>query len=160
MSGGAFTERSWLPAPPAAVWARIITPAGINDEFAGLLRMTAPREVRERGLDGVVVGERLCRSWILLLGVLPIDYDDIVLVSLDPGRGFHERSSMLTQRVWEHERTLEPDRDGCVVTDRVSFEPRVPGTAGITRAVARRVFRHRHRRLRRAFGQSDSAGRI
>ena len=51
------------------------------------------------------LGERLFRSWILLFGVLPIDYDDITLVSIEPGRGFHERSSMLSMRVWEHERT-------------------------------------------------------
>jgi hypothetical protein len=29
---------------------------------------------------------------VLFLGVLPIDYDDLTLVSLEPGRGFHERS--------------------------------------------------------------------
>jgi ligand-binding SRPBCC domain-containing protein len=160
LSGGSFTEESWLPAPPGRVWDRITTPAGINDEFRPLLRMTFPARVEQLDPNSVAVGERICRSWILLLGVLPIDYDDIVLVSLDPGRGFHERSSMGSQRVWEHERTLAPDGDGCRVTDRVSFETRIPGTAGLTRAIAGRVFRHRHRRLRRAFGQSDPAGRI
>ena len=40
--------------------------------------------------------------------MIPIDYDDLTLVALEPGRGFHERSRMLSMRVWEHERTLEP----------------------------------------------------
>jgi len=34
---------------------------------------------------------------------------------------------MLTQRLWEHERTLEPlDGGGCAITDRVAWEPRLP----------------------------------
>ena len=69
-----------------------------------------------------MLGERIFRSWVLLFGVLPIDYDDLTLIALEPGRGFHERSRMLSMRVWEHERTLEPDGEGgCRVRDRLSL---------------------------------------
>jgi len=132
--------------------------AGVNDELRPLLRMTASRELRERGLDAVVVGERLCRSWVLLFGVLPVDYDDITLVRLDPPHGFLERSTMLSQRSWQHERTLEPTPDGCLLSDRISYEPRLPVPDALLRSLYARVFRHRHRRLRRRFGGHELAG--
>jgi ligand-binding SRPBCC domain-containing protein len=117
-----------------------------------MLRMTAPRQLREQGLGAVAVGERLCRSWLLLFGLVPIDYDDITLVRLDPGRGFLERSSMLTQRRWEHERTIEPRDSGCLLTDRIRYEPRIPLPDPLLRSLLAAVFRYRHRRLRRRYG--------
>jgi hypothetical protein len=114
--------------------------------------MTAPRRLREQGLGAVVVGERLCRSWLLLFGLLPIDYDDITIVRLEAGRGFLERSSMLTQRQWEHERTIEATAEGCVLTDRIRYEPRIPAPDFLLRTVFAAVFRYRHRRLRRRYG--------
>lgn len=144
--------RSLLRAPRAAVWERVASASGINDELRPLLRMTAPRSLREGGLAQVEVGRRICRSWVLLLGVLPVDYDDITLVRLDPPAGFLERSTMLSQRVWEHERTLEEVSEGCVLTDRVSYAPRLPVPDALLRPQYEAVFRHRHRRLRRRFG--------
>ena len=83
---------------------------GVNDEMAPLLRMTVPR-----GLDGLDLARvepgRLGRSWILLFGILPVDYDDLGLERIEPGRGFLERLTMLSQRLWEHERTIEPARE-------------------------------------------------
>ena len=90
---------------------------------------------------------------ILLVGLIPFEYDDITLVRLEEGRGFLERSQMLSQRVWEHERTLEPAAEGgCLITDRVRWVPRLglPGEPLVP--VVRWFFRHRHRRLRRHFG--------
>src|SRR4051794_37088654 len=121
-------RQSVLAASQAKVWERVSTFEGINDELRPVLRMTAPARVRLLDPAEVVLGERLFRSWVLLFGVLPIDYDDLTLIALEPGRGFHERSRMLSMRVWEHERTLEPDGAGCLVRDRLSFEPRLPGT--------------------------------
>ena len=60
---------------------------------------------------------------------------------------------MLSQRAWEHERTIEPQDDGaCLVTDRVAWEPRLPFPGAVLRPIFRAVFRHRHRRLRKHFG--------
>ena len=126
------------------------TPEGVNHELGPWLRMTAPRHLRS--LDGVTLGERLCRSWVLLFGVIPVDYDDLTLVRLEPGRGFLERSPMLSQRLWEHERTLEPADGGTRVTDRVRLEPRLRVLGRLSLVVATAVFRHRHRRLLRYFG--------
>jgi hypothetical protein len=147
---GPIVTSSFLDASAESVWERIASFEGINDEFAGVLRMTAPKDVREAGLDGVRVGERLCRSWILLFGVVPVDYDDITIVELEPGRGFLERSPMLSNRLWEHRRAIEPLGPGtCRVTDAIRWEPRVPLPVA---PVYRAVFALRHRRLRKHFG--------
>jgi len=152
MLRGPIVTSSFLASSPQAVWDRIATFEGINDEFAGLLRMTAPRAVREAGLDGITPGERLCRSWILLLGVLPLDYDDITVIELDPPHGFLERSPMLSNRLWEHRRTIEEAPGGCVLTDAIRYEPRVPVPHPLLRRVYGAVFALRHRRLRKRFG--------
>jgi ligand-binding SRPBCC domain-containing protein len=149
---GPIVTSSLLLAPREAVWARVSTAAGINDELWPLFRMTAPARLRREGLAAVQVGQRVCRSFVLLGGVLPVDWDDITLVELDPPAGFRERSSMLSQRVWEHERALEQTPDGCRLTDRISYQPRIAVPDAVLRAVFSRVFRHRHRRLQRRFG--------
>lgn len=150
---GAFEVSSRLAAPAADVWARATTAEGINDELMPLVRMTVPRGRRDFSIADVRPPERLGRSWLLLGGVLPFDWDDIGLERLGPGFAFSERSTMLSQRAWEHDRTVEPlGERACVVTDRVRYEPRVPGIAPLLLPLLRAVFRHRHRRLRRRFG--------
>ena len=146
-----FSVSSQLYAPPDVVWERVTSFEGVNHELMPIVRMTAPAGVEALRPEEVTIGERLFRSRILLFGLLPIDYDDITLVRIEPGRGFLERSPMLSQRVWEHERTLEPRSGGTLVTDRVEFEPRLPG-GGALRPLFHAVFRHRHRRLRSRFG--------
>lgn len=148
---------SELGAPADAVWRHATSPAGINRELAPLLCMTFPRE-----LDDLAAawqpGRRRFRSWLLLGGVLPVEYDDLVLAEVEPGRRFLERSSLLTQRVWEHERVIEPLAGGCRLTDRVAFEPRVPWLGAVAERVVRALFRLRHRNLRRRFGTPAAPG--
>jgi hypothetical protein len=115
--------------------------------------MTMPRQLRGKTIDDVEVGVPLGRSWILLGRVLPVDYDDLRLAELEPGRRFLERSRTLAFAVWQHERTVEPiDTRSCRVTDRLAFELRrgvawVPGALGVATAIIRFLFGHRHRRL-------------
>jgi ligand-binding SRPBCC domain-containing protein len=149
---GPIVTRSLLRAGREDVWRRVSTAQGVNDELWPLFRMTAPHSLREGGLAQVELGRRICRSWVLLFGVLPVDYDDITLVRLEPPAGFLERSRMLSQRVWEHERTLEEAPQGCVLTDRITYVPRLRVPDRVLRWVYAAVFRHRHRRLRRRFG--------
>ena len=146
-----FVASSRLDAPAERVWEHATTPEGVNDELRPFVRMTHPADVGFTP-ETVVPGERLFRSWILLFGVVPIDYDDITLVRIDPGRGFLERSPMGSQRVWEHERRIEPDGTGCVVVDRVLHQPRAPVGGRWQSKLFRQFFLHRHRRLRRRFG--------
>ncbi len=143
---------SHLNAPPTAVWDRVISPAGINDEMRPYLRMTLPPGVEQLDPENVEIGVPIGRSWILLFGLIPFDYDDVCLARLDPGRGFLERSKMLSQRAWEHERTIEPTAGGCTVTDRVSWQPRLGLPGRPLRPVIGWFFHHRHKRLQQHFG--------
>ena len=146
-------QSSVIPRPAAEVWARAVTEEGINHELAPILRMTMPRGLRGKTVDTVEVGTPLGRSWILLGGLLPVDYDDLCLAELEPGRRFLERSRTLTFSVWQHERTVEPlDASSCRVTDRLGFELKagvtwIPGMARLAGSVVAFLFRHRHRRL-------------
>jgi hypothetical protein len=97
-------------------------------------------------------GERLFRSWLLVAGLVPVDFDDVVFAEIEPGRRFLERSSLLTQRLWEHERVIEPASQGSRLTDRVRFLPRLPWLSALYRPVFKAVFQWRHRNLRRMFG--------
>jgi ligand-binding SRPBCC domain-containing protein len=145
-----FSVSSLLTAAPEKVWARVSTLSGVNAEMAPWFRMTGPRGLDRFEPQQLVLGQRLFRSWLLLFGVLPVDYDDLTFVRFEPGQGFLERSRMISAKVWEHERTLEPHPEGTLLTDRLRFEPRLP-LPGL-RALYSGVFRHRHERLRRHFG--------
>lgn len=118
--------------------------------MAPWFRMTGPQGVDHLEPEQLALGQRLFRSWLLLFGVLPLDYDDLTFVRFEPGKGFLERSRMVSAKVWEHERTLEPHPEGTLLTDRIRFEPRLPlpGLRGLYSG----VFRHRHAQLRRHFG--------
>ena len=121
-----FEVASVVPARPEAVWERVTTFEGVNDELMPIVRMTCPPGFRRIDPATVPLGRPWFRSWILLLGVLPFDYDHLRLIAIEPGRGFHEDSTMLSQRRWVHRRNVEPVAGGTRVTDRIEFEPRVP----------------------------------
>jgi hypothetical protein len=146
-----FRLASTLPAEPAAVWERAMSAEGINAELAPLLRMTVPRGLDSLDLHALQPGP-LGRSYLLLFGLIPIDYDDIGLERIEPGRGFRERSTMLSLRRWEHERTIEPAGKGARISDRLAWEPRLPLPGRLLRPLVAALFRHRHRQLRRHFG--------
>ncbi|WP_052436930.1 hypothetical protein [Georgenia sp. SUBG003] len=143
---------STLPAHPYLVWRHATRFTGINGELYPWLRMTAPAGVAALDPARIRVGRPLFRSWLLLGGLIPVEYDDLVIDELEPGRRFLERSSMLTSTVWQHERTVEPAGGGCRLTDRISFAPRWEPLRPLMAPVVRLLFRHRHRRLARRYG--------
>ncbi len=152
---GQFTIASELAADPGTLWRHAVSPVGVNREFRPFLRMTFPPGIADITADSNP-GERCFRSWILFAGFLPVEYDDLVFEEIDPGRRFLERSSMFLQRLWEHERIIEPTPGGCRVSDRVRFEPRLPLLDPICTPIYRAVFTWRHRNLRIAFGEAQA----
>ncbi|SEM24891.1 hypothetical protein [Rhodococcus maanshanensis] len=152
-----FERTSIVEAPREAVWARIVTPQGINDEMMPLLRMAMPRGARGLTVDTVQVGRKVGRCRLYLFGIVPFDHDDLMLAELEPGHRFFERSTMASMRAWEHERSLTADgAHRTLLHDRVSFEPRgpiaaIPGLPWLLERVIARFFAHRHRKLRRHF---------
>lgn len=147
-----IVRASRLAAPAERVWSHAVTMSGVNDELWPLARMSFPREMATLSLSAEPLGRPLFRSTIYLLGLLPVDYDEITIVEFEPGRRFLERSVMFTQAVWQHERTVEPCTEGCTITDRVQFEPRVRWLGPLYRPVFAAAFSLRHLRLRRLFG--------
>ena len=155
MSVHVVEQRSDVAGPIDVVWQRIVSPEGINDEMRPWMTMSMPRGTDGLTIDAIELGVPIGRAWIRLFGLLPIDYDRLSLVALEPGRSFHEQSTMLSMRSWQHERTLTEVSDAVTrVQDRVTFEPRwfMRLPAGLLRQLLAAFFAHRHRRLARHFG--------
>ena len=148
--------RSTISASAQTVWQRVTAPAGINDELRPFMRMTVPASMKAKTIGDVTPGIRLGRSWLLLFGIFPFEYDDITITELEPGCRFLERSSMLSMRLWQHERVIAATDQGCEVRDRVTFELRsplcrVPRLESLLRSPLRHLFQHRHDRLAKYF---------
>src|SRR5262245_17438070 len=109
-----FTISTPLRASAEQVWAHASTFAGVNRELWPLLRMTFPPALARLTPEQFPVGRTAFRSWLLLFGLVPVDFDDIQLVELEPGQGFSEVSRMLSMREWRHRRTVTPAGEGCV----------------------------------------------
>jgi ligand-binding SRPBCC domain-containing protein len=150
---GEFVVSSRLAAEPEVVWRHAVSPAGVNRELRPVLRMIFPPGITDLTASWEP-GRCLFRSWLLLGCLLPIEYDDVVFEEVESGRRFLERSALLTQRVWEHERIIEGASPGCRVTDRVRFVPRLPCLTKLYGLVFHAVFRWRHRSLRGVFGEA------
>ena len=142
-----------LAAAPDAVWELVTSMAGVNQELMPLVRMTVPAALRDTRIDDVAPGRPVGRSWLLLFGLVPVDFDDLTIAELGPGRRFLERSTMLTQSRWEHERSVTEIDGGCRVIDRLNWQGRIFGLGAIYRLAVPLLFRHRHSRLRRRFGE-------
>jgi hypothetical protein len=147
-----FDITTELAASAEHVWARVTGVEGVNDELMPVMRMTVPRGLENATLEQLPLGEPAGRSWVLLFGLLPVDYDDLTIAERGPGSRFLERSTMLTQASWSHERTVEPVAGGCRVTDHLRWRGRIPPLGAMYAIVVPRLFRHRHRRLAKRFG--------
>jgi hypothetical protein len=151
-----------LAAPAERVWEAATRMEGVNAELRPLLRMTVPRHLRGASIADLEPGVPAGRSWLLLGGVLPVDYDDLCLVEVDPPRRFLERSRMASMSLWQHERAIVPRGvSGCALTDTLTFSlrgplRRLPGADALAARLVGLVFAHRHRRLAAMHGEADS----
>lgn len=148
---------SELQASADEVWTWMTSIHGISSEMSPYLRMTVPKGFLTLADAEFQPGKPLFRSWLKLFGVLPIDYSDLTLLTLDPGVGFIEQSPMGSMRLWRHERRIElmPGRpDSVVLVDQLTFSPRLART--LVAWFVRRFFAHRHWVLRRNFGAGNS----
>ena len=83
-------RESVVDAPAEQVWARVVTPEGINDELRPWMTMSMPRGTESLTVDNVPIGAPIGRAGLRLFGVLPFDYDRLCIAELEPGRGFRE----------------------------------------------------------------------
>ena len=154
-----FVLTSLVTAPAHDVWRWMTSPTGINHELMPIMRMTIPRGMNGKNIDELPIGRAIGRSWILLFGFFPVDFDDITIAEREDGRRFLEKSTMLSMSAWEHERTVIATQRGCEVTDQVTFRlrpplDRVPQVEAAAAALLRSLFHHRHRRLVQWFARA------
>lgn len=145
---------SHLGIRPDAFWASQSMDS-VNAELGPWIRMTVPVDWRGKALADWTAGAPLFKSWVLLLGVLPLDRHAFGALDLARPLSFVETSSSWMHRAWRHERRVEAAGEGCVVTDHLSFRPRLPGIAGLLRPIYAGVFAHRHARLRARYGATQ-----
>lgn len=149
---GKLVLSSQLAVTPQEFWAQQSL-ATVNYELGPWIHMTAPKRWQAvRLADWQGGGEALFASWVLLLGVLPVDRHAFGSFTFQPDTGFVELSSSWVNRLWRHERTVKASGAGCVVRDSVTFSPRVGVVAPMLRMIYTLVFRHRHSRLLARYG--------
>lgn len=147
-----IVRSSVVPAARDRVWARVVTAEGVADEFGPLLTMRFPVALRGDSIADLPVGRTVGRAWILLAGVVPLEFDDLLFTEVRAPSHFRERSRLGSCRVWEHHRRLEALADGSTrVTDILRAEPRALVPRQVVRVVVGALFTHRHRRLASAF---------
>lgn len=156
MQASRFTLTSIIDAPINEVWDFVTSPAGINTELMPVVKMTVPPKMKDRPIRDFQPGAKIGRSWLLLGGLIPIDFDNITLTEIEPGRRFLECSTMGSMRRWQHERKLEAKSERQTeVTDHIEYVLRlpIPRLAKLIRPMLQWLFRHRHKQLKKHFGR-------
>jgi len=147
----ALTFSSTLSISPTVFWAQQSL-ATVNYELGPWIHMTAPKKWRAVRLADWQGGDALFASWVLFLGVLPVDRHRFGSFTFKPESGFAENSSSWTNRTWQHVRTVQAAGAGCTVRDSIVFSPRMVWMAPLLRLIYSFVFSHRHRRLAVRYG--------
>lgn len=151
-----FEIASDLLASPDEVWPHLLNMESINTELAPI-RMSYPAALPLSAIDPrqIPLGQVLFQSWVMLYRVIPLDRHALCLTEITQGQGFHEESTTWLQKHWIHDRRLTPCGTGSRVTDRLSFEPRLPGLGPLMAPIVRSTFERRHHRLRQRFGSAN-----
>ncbi len=140
--------QSTVNAPVTQVWQWITSVDGISTELSPIAKMTFPSHIRNLTDLEIEPNKRLFRSFVLLGGLIPIDYSDLTLVSIDTEKGFLEQSPMLSMKTWQHKRTLTKTSAGTTVTDILTFKPRVALFTPLVKWFITTLFNNRHKQLR------------
>jgi hypothetical protein len=122
--------------------------ATVNAELHPTYRMSAPPELLDRPIAEWPAKPDGLKSWILYRGLIPVDRHLFGTIAFPAPTTFVETSSSWLNRVWRHERTVQPMGAGCEVTDKVSFEPRLAFLGPWQKALYIMAFRRRHANLK------------
>ncbi|MFT4099770.1 MAG: hypothetical protein QM674_01820 [Burkholderiaceae bacterium] len=141
-----FTFRSELAVSPERFW-QSLSLAAVNEELLPLYRMTASPEILRAPISEWAKREGALKSWILFLGIIPVDRHFFGRIEFTAPTAFVETSSSWLNRSWRHERTAAGTPGGCELTDRISFEPRFAFLGPLQKILYVAAFRHRHARL-------------
>ena len=145
------TIKTTVPASAKEVWAWSTSIKGIEAEMWPVLKITFPKGMTHIDED-TTLDKSLGRCRFLLLGIFPIDMSKLTFVELVPGRRFVEQSPLLSMRSWRHERIVTPTAGGTLVTDNLTFKPRMAGP--LVGWFVKLFFEHRHAVLAKSFATS------
>lgn len=146
---------SALEVDAETLWRWITSWECINAEMRPWLTMTSPDNAAMPSLETVRVGSSLGRSRLKIFGVLPVDWSDVTLLEIEPGRGFLEQSPMGSMKMWRHERYIEATGNGSLLVDELTFSPRY--APRLARRIVKAFFHHRHRQLARYLNQRPTS---
>jgi len=90
--------QAYAAASQKEVWEWITSMDGISKEMSPYMHMSAPAGVTNLQSIPFEPGKRLFRSWITLFKIIPFDYSDLTLESLEEGVGIVEQSPMGSMR--------------------------------------------------------------
>jgi hypothetical protein len=124
----------------------------INYELGPWIQMSAPKRLKFVKLKDFNNGGELFTSWVLFIGLIPIDRHAFGSLDLTQKFKFIEMSSTLVSSVWQHERVVSVTPGGCTVVDKIGFVPRLRLMSAFLKAIYTLVFQHRHSRLRALHG--------
>jgi hypothetical protein len=126
---------------------------GVNYELNPIVHMTAPDKWKNRSLAEAPVNKKLFSSLILLFHFIPMDVHNIYFKQILEN-GFKESSNSIMMKVWNHNREIKNLKQGCVLTDEISFSTRIPCLDVLIKPIYAYVFWHRHKRLENKFGST------
>lgn len=144
--------KSKLKTSRETLWQWITSTEGITAELSPLIRMTAPKGIASLTDLKVRPKTRLFRSYIFLLGIVPMGFADMTLQELNENEGFIEKSPMSSMKSWRHERRIDqdPTDQSCVIlVDRLDFEPWLAEKTATW--LVKKLLENRHRVLRERF---------
>ncbi len=139
---------SELRADREEVWAAVSTMRGVNRELPRFVRMTDP--TRGAQFESAPWQTPGLASWILLLGVFPINRHRFGFEQIT--HGSYRETSTSRLYAWRHQReVIDRDDGACIVRDTLEITPRVRLLSSILRRSIRWALRNRHTRLKRRF---------
>lgn len=148
-----FEVESELATEKALLTARCLNMKGVNQELNPFVTIVVRKKWSEMAFSKLPLNQYVCEGLILLFGFLPIDIHWFRFKAINES-GFNERSTTLTNKEWNHDRTIQSCEQGSRVTDTISFKSRLPLLGLLLKPVYKSIFMHRHRRLARLYGSN------
>jgi hypothetical protein len=154
-----YDRRGSLAHPALAERRYKVRPEHVLVASTGRIGVTLPmKNVKTGILDAVTrldeaqftPGNPLFRSRLYLFCCIPWGHSNLTLLQWNEGTGFVEQSPMTGMKLWRHERWIESSHSGCVLRDRLTFEPRFAGP--LVAWFVRKMFTHRHAVLQKRLG--------
>jgi ligand-binding SRPBCC domain-containing protein len=137
------------------LWNHIVSMQQINKELMPFMRMTYPSNMKSLTAENVIniqPNEPIFISVLLLFGIIPFDLHWLAFEKVIPFEGFSENSSTLINRFWKHKRFItELGNERFLITDEVSFAPRISFLGHFIKWIVNLLFQHRHRQLKKIF---------